>query len=197
MSDFFQSNPIDGPPPKTFCLYPELPAWLARRLLRADEQITWVRGPWWNPWWERYVTHPALFLLALALGAACLWAGRLSAQSWSKMPPLPAVAAAAIVLGAIFVIGISAGYFTRLVVTNCRVVILQGYEVYRSWSLDDLPLSLIRYARRRGEEASRTVDLDALQTLLGSASEQFAGSKTILSFGKQLDRIKAREDGRP
>jgi len=42
--------------------------------------------------------------------------------------------------------GIANGYFTRLVVTNYRLLILQGYEVCRSWSIHHLPRSLIRSA---------------------------------------------------
>jgi hypothetical protein len=82
------------------------------------------------------------------------------------------------------------------VVTNYRIAIMQGYEVVRSWRLDDLPRSLICYTMQGGEER-RSVDLDSLQTMLGSSSDQFADTKTVLAFGKQLDRIKAREKGRP
>jgi hypothetical protein len=197
MSEHIQRDPFNVPPPIILHPYPALPAWLARRLLRVGEKITWVRGPRFNPWWEQYVTHPAMFFPALALGIVCLAVGRLTAESWSQMSPLPFLVALGIVFGAIFVLGIFAGYFTRLVVTNFRIVILQGYEVRRSWRMDDLPPSLIRYSMREGEEEGRTVDLDALQTMLGGASEQFTTSKTIRAFGKLLDRIKASEDRRP
>jgi hypothetical protein len=110
---------------------------------------------------------------------------------------LLALAAGGVVLGSIFVLGIFSGYFTRLVVTNFRLIILQGREVCRSWSMDDLPHSLIRFRLSRGGQPSRTVDLDAMKTLLGSASDKFAESKTILAFGKQVEQIKAREDRRP
>ena len=40
------------------------------------------------------------------------------------------------------------------------------------------------------------MDLTALQTLLGDGSGQFADAKTILTLGKHLGQIKAREDGR-
>src|SRR6266571_9210112 len=115
MSAGFETDPFANPMARVLRLYPPLPAWLARHLLRAGEHVTWVRGPRWNPWWERYVTHPALFLFALALGTACLGAGRLDAGSWSEIEPLLALAAGGIVLGSILVLGISAGYFTRLV----------------------------------------------------------------------------------
>jgi hypothetical protein len=195
MSDRFRTDAFDAQPPDLSRQFPPLPAWLARRLLRTGERITWVVGPWFNPTWERFVTHPALFLLALALGAACLWAGWPGAGTGSDVPLLPALAAGGIVLGSIFVLGISSGYFTRLVVTNYRLVILQGYEVCRSWGLDDLPRSLVRYGRREGGVGSRTVDLDALKTMLGGPSDKFAEAKTILAFGKHLGRIKGREDG--
>jgi hypothetical protein len=193
----FSRDPLSVPAPNILHPYAALPPWLVRRLLRAGEEITWVHGPRLNPWWERYITHPALFLVALALGAACLGVGRLCVRSWSEIPSLAALAGGGIVLGSVFVLGIAAGYFTRLVVTNFRIVILQGYEVCRSWSMDDLPPSLIRYRMRAGEKESRTVDLEALQTVLGGSSDQFAESKTILAFGKHLDQIKARDKGRP
>jgi hypothetical protein len=101
------------------------------------------------------------------------------------------------VFGSIFVLGIFSGYFTRLVVTNFRLLILQGYEKARSWSLDELPPSLIRYSQQAGAGSSRTVDLDALKTMLGSSSDKVAESKTILAFGKRLEQIKTRQDGRP
>jgi hypothetical protein len=199
MSDeHLQPDVYNAPPPEVFQRRPALPDWLAQRQLHAGEVVTWVRGPRRNPGWERYATHPALFFIALAFGAAGCWAARLAVESWSKVPPPVFLTAAGLVLGAVLVLGISAGYFTRLVVTNCRVVILQGYELCRSWGLDELPPSLVRYGRRvNDEEASRTVDLDALRTLLGGTSDRFADAKTILAFGKQLERIKIRENGRP
>jgi len=144
-----------------------------------------------------YVTHPVLVFYALGVGVALVVAGRLIAGSWSELSALLALAAAAIVLMCLFVVGIFAGYFTRLVVTNFRVVIVQGYAVCRSWSIKDLPPSLIRYERRGRIKGSRTVDLEALQSMLGGPSDQFAAPKKILAFGKHLDGIKARENGRP
>src|SRR6266508_669464 len=74
MSEHIQTGPLNTPntPPSEFSWQsPPLPPWLARRLLREDETVTWVRGPRFNPSWERYVTHPVLFLLALVISAAC------------------------------------------------------------------------------------------------------------------------------
>jgi hypothetical protein len=193
MSDRFQTGIRDALPADLPELHPLLPPWLVSRLLREDEKITWVCGPKFNPPWERYITHPALFLVALALGAVCLAAGWLITGTGVGVEILPA---GAIVIGSIFVLGLSNGYFTRLVVTNLRLVIMQGYEVCRSWDIDDLPRRLIRYRTREGAE-DRAIDLDAMKTMLGSTSDKFAESKTILAFSKQLDRIKSREDRRP
>jgi hypothetical protein len=189
--DRFQIDSFNGGVRDIAWHYPPLPPWLERRLLRANEKVTWVRGPRWQPWWERYVTHPGLFLVAAGLGAGCVGIGRLLAGSWSQMPDLPAAAAGFIMLASILVLALSAGYFTRLVVTNYRLVILQGYEVCRSWRIGELPPSLVHYGVRVGDEGDRTVDLDALRTMLGSSTDQFADSKTIMALGKQLDGIKA------
>jgi hypothetical protein len=197
MSDHFQTDPFDDLPPQILRLSAEFPAWLARRLLRPGEEITLVRGPQLNPPWERYATHPLLFLVALTMGTVCVTAGRLLAGSWSDMSPLPFMAAIGLVFGSVFVLGFSSGYFTRLVVTNYRIVLLQGYEMCRSWDIDDLPPSLIRYGLPGAEEGSRTVDLDALQTMLGSTSEHFSEQKRIRAFGKHLDGIISREKHRP
>jgi hypothetical protein len=122
--------------------------------------------------------------------------GWLVAGTQSEVLVLFGLAAGGIILASIFVLGISSGYFTRLVVTNFRLVILQGYEVCRRWDIDDLPLSLIRYRMRERGVESRTVDLDVLKTMLGTSSDKVAESKTILAFGKRLDQIKARKNGR-
>ena len=204
MSDHFQTEPsdafptesLDAPSPIDIRLRSRLPAWLTRRWLRAGEEITWVRGPRFNPRWERYVTHPVLVFYALGFGTALVLVGWLSAGSRPEVLVLLALAAAAVVLASLFVVGIFAGYFTRLVVTNFRIVIIQGYEVCRSWNIADLPPSLIRYRMRGRVRESRTVDLDALQAMLGDPSDQFMAPKKILAFGKHLDGIKARENGR-
>jgi hypothetical protein len=41
------------------------------------------------------------------------------------------------------------------------------------------------------------VDLDTLHTLLGAPSDQVVEAKTILAFGRHLERIQARDRGRP
>jgi hypothetical protein len=174
---------------------PPLPSWLAARLLKGDEQVTWVMGPRFNPEWERYVTHPLLFLAALAVGMACVTTGGLTGGTEGAV--LAALAGGAVVLASVFVLGFASGYFTRLVVTGSRLLILQGYEVVRIWGLDDLPYSLVRYRRRADGAESRAVDLDTLKSMFGPTSDKFAESKTILAFGKQLDQITAREKRRP
>jgi hypothetical protein len=177
--------------------FPPLPSWLSYRLLRDSEEVTWVRGPRFSPSWERFVTHPALFLVALALIGVCLTLGRALAGSWAALPLWPVLVSGAIFFGSIYVLAFFNGYFTRLIVTNYRLVIMQGYEVRRSWRIDDLPRSLVRFARRAdtGEER-RAVDIEALQSMLSAGSEHFAESKAIRAFGKQLDQIRARERGR-
>src|SRR5262249_33444272 len=159
--------------------------------------LTWVYGPRLNPPWEQQVTHPALVLLALAFGAVCLVATALLAGPGPEAVGVGVVVAGAIVLAAIFVGALASGYFTRLVVTSKRLVVLQGYELVRSWSINDLPRSLIRYRYLAGGQEDRTVDLDALKTMLGSVSDKVAEAKTIMTFSKHLDRIKSREDGQP
>ena len=172
-----------------------LPGWLADRLLRDGEKCTRVFGPRLNPSWERYVTHPALFLVALAIGAVCFGIG------WLIIGPeetvlLFALPGGILVLASIFVLGLSNGYFTRLVVTNYRLVVLQGYEVCRSWDIDHLPRSLIRFGPKGEKGSERSIDLEAVKILLGGSSDKFTESKSILAFGKQLDQIKTREKDR-
>jgi hypothetical protein len=200
MPDHFQTEPFavpSSPSPIRASLHPPLPEWLARRLLRPGEEISWVRGPRWRPSWEPHVTHPVLFLYALALGAVCIVAARLSAGSWEDTHPLPVFAGVGIVLLSIYVLAFFNGYFTRLVVTNLRLFIVQGFEVRSSWNIDALPRSLLRHGPRKDGLDSPTIDLDAVQTMLGGSSDQFTDSKTIRSFGKQIAQIKARENGRP
>jgi hypothetical protein len=197
MSDRFQTDTPNSESPDIVERYAVLPGWLAERLFRPDEKVTWVRGPRFNPSWERYVTNPALFLLALALGAASVGATRLIIGEWSEVMAVPILVANGLLLATIFVLGIFSGYFTRLVVTNFRLVIVQGREVCRSWSINDLPYHLIRYSIPGGRGESPSIDLDAVKSMLGGSSDKFTGAKAILSFGKQLDQIKARESDRP
>jgi hypothetical protein len=196
MSERFQNDVPNFRAPDLIELFQPLPGWLADRLLKPDEKVTWVRGPSFNPSWECYVTHPALFVLALALGAMILGLGWLvlgGIRDLQEILMLVGLAASLLVLASIIILGIANGYFTRLVVTNFRLVILQGYEIVRSWSIDDLPHSLIRYRRRDGEDRTPCIDLEAVKTMLGGSSSQFTDAKSILSFGKQLDRIKTRD----
>jgi hypothetical protein len=202
MSEQFQTRPFDARLADLTLPCAPLPFWLAQRLLRNGEKTTRVYGPKVNPSWERFVTHPGLFLIAVAVGAICVWFGSLiaaigtpAAEQDHDVLALAAMIAGAIVLGSIFVVGFSCGYFTRLVVTNRRVFIVQGYEVCKSWDLDHLPPSLVHYSRAPDGEETREVDLGAVHNLLGSSSNQVADAKTILGFGKHLDHIKGRERG--
>jgi hypothetical protein len=102
-----------------------------------------------------------------------------------------------ILIANLFVLGIANGHFTRLVATNHRLFIVQGYEIRRGWDLDNLPRSLLRFSIPGSFDSRPAINLDALHSMLGSSSEQVAGAKAIQAFGKQLDAIKAREkDGR-
>ena len=101
MSDDFLTDPFDAQPPSDsrdirhrdyrdddrrsvrFRRSAPLPSWLARRLLRDGEQVTFVAGPRFNPSWEKYVTHPLLFLAALGLGVLCVGTGRLTNETWA------------------------------------------------------------------------------------------------------------------
>jgi hypothetical protein len=203
MSEPFQFDELDDRPlalTNPFLLVERsspFPEWLAARLLRPGEKITWVRGPRFNPSWELYVTHPALLLAALALGALGVVTGWRIGGSWSAMAPWPFITAGALAFAAIVVLGLASGYFTRLAATNQRLFIVQGRELCRSWTLDDLPPSMVRRRMRSDGQREQTVDLEAVKTLLGGASDGFADAKSILAFGKQLGRIKAREDRRP
>ena len=198
MSDRFRNDAYDDdPPPDVARPRPTLPDWLARRLLHADEQVAWVRGPRFCPSWERHVTHISLFLSALALGAVLAAAAWLFAEMW---PPvvLPAMLVAmSVVVASVIVLGLSCGYFTRLVATNQRLLIVQGYELCRSWNMDDLPPWMVRSRRGERGEEFRSVDFDAVKSMLGGTSDQFMDAKAILAFGKQLGQFKSRDDGRP
>jgi hypothetical protein len=174
-----------------------IPVWLAERVLHKEERLVWVYGPWHSPKWERAVTNPLLFLAALAVGAVCLLIAIPLNRVWPESMVAAGMVGVAVLLAAVFVLGIFSGHFTRLIVTNYRLVIVQGREVCRSWGIDQLPRTLVRYAAREDETARRTINLDALQIMLGGTSDKLADSKIILSFGKHLDHIKAQEDQRP
>jgi hypothetical protein len=183
-------EPITKPARK----HPPLPSWLERRLLRPGEKVAGVYGPRFNPFWERYITHIGLFLGALGLGVVLVLVDRVVAGSWGEMAVWPALVAGGLVFGSIVILGIANGYFTRLVATNTRLVIMQGYEVCRTWRMDDLPRRLIRYRVGDGPDRGASIDLDAMKTMLGTASDQFVDAKAILAFGKSLGQIKRRED---
>jgi hypothetical protein len=198
MSDRLRSDSIHNPKADVSRDFPPLPTWIARRLLKEGEQVTWVRGPAHNPEWERYITHPLLFVVALALGVLCMVGGATSAGSVKDMPIPAALFAIFLVLGSVFVLGLANAHFTRLVVTNSRLVILQGYEVCRTWRVERLPRSLVRFGPSTFDgEISRTVDLEALNSILGGSTDTFASSKSILALGKHVEQITQREkDGR-
>jgi len=195
MSEPFPTQMSDFRVPDVIEIFRPLPHWLANRLLRPNEKVTWVRGPWFNPSWERYITHPALILFVLTPGAIILGLGWLNQVDSAALFHGAFLYFVGLGVPTIIILGIANGYFTRLVVTNYRLVILQGYEICRSWSIDYLPPSLLRYGKR-GEEESRTIDLNAVKSMLGNSSEKFADAKTILSFGKQLDSITLRDKDR-
>lgn len=196
MSERFQNDLPDFRLPDLTESLQYLPGWLADRLLRPDEKVTWVRGPRFNPSCERYITHPGLFFWAVAIGAVIVGLGRaIGGHNNLADEVLAFLAPGLLVISSIIVLGLTNGYFTRLVVTNFRLVILQGYEICRSWNIDDLPPSLVRY-RTRGEKASWSIDLDAVKTMLGGPSDKFIDTKTILKFGKQLDSITIRDKNR-
>lgn len=192
----FDAEPRQAGAAHTAHQYPPLPAFLARRLLRDDEQVTFVRGPWFAPWWERHVTHISFILVAGLLAVAVIAAGIQYAGSLKEMPILPGVIALGLIFGSIGVTAFFCGLFTRLIVTDRRLILIQGYDVCRVWNIDDLPRRLLRYARRGGEERAM-IDIDALQTMItASVTEKFSEAKTLMKFGKQLDQIRRAETDR-
>jgi hypothetical protein len=173
-----------------------MPGWLADRFLQHGEKVTWVCGPRFNPSWERYVTHLGLFFLMVAFGIVCNVVSGMIAGEWPEIRAIIFFASGGMVLASIFVLGIFSGYFTRLVVTDQRLFILQGREMCRSWNIDQLPRSLVRFGPPGGREPDRAIDLDAVKAVLGGTSDKFVESGKILAFRKQVESIKAREDGR-
>jgi len=55
---------------------------------------------------------------------------------------------------------------------------------------ESVAASLLRYTKRAGGGERLGIDLNALQTMLGTTSDQVVDSKAILKFGKQLDQIR-------
>jgi hypothetical protein len=197
MSDQAQTDLFDTHAAERVRRTPSLPPWLRSRVLGAREKLSGVYGPRFNPSWERYVTHPALFLIALALGALWVLQAWLFADTRPDLLPVAVLAAGGLLLVSIFILGLSCGYFTRVVVTDCRLVILQGYEVCRSWSIQKLPPSLIGYHRGETGEMIPSINLDTLHTMLGCASDKVVDAKTITAFSKHLEGIQARDPRRP
>jgi hypothetical protein len=197
MSEEIQATPPEGRSLKLELSYPPLPWWLARRLLRRGEEVRFVRGPKQNPWWERYLTHPAFFLIPATVCAfwGCTW-GALHDPVDQRSSFAPVVMGG-IMLVTLSILAITSGHFTRLVVTNYRLFVVQGYEIRRGWDLKYLPKSLLHYSLPGSEYSRPVVNLDALQSMLGPPSEHVAGAKAILAFGKHLDAIKAREKDKP
>src|SRR5947209_5556817 len=124
MSEHIQTRPSDDWLPDVILRFPPLPSWLARRLLAPGERVTCVYGPRFNPPWERFVTHPALVLVSLALGAVCVGIGGLLARSNPQALGVGLVAAVGFFVGTIFLLALCCGYFTRLVVTDCRLFVI-------------------------------------------------------------------------
>jgi hypothetical protein len=171
-----------------------LPAWLARRILAPNETVALVRGPTSNWFLEPYLTHPGLFLVALVPAGISLGIGRSLVNSWKELPPLAGVIAVLFVFGSIIFLASLAGYFTRLVITDQRLIIVQGREVRSSRSVNELPPILLRRNfDRDGHERAPTIDLNAVNTMLGV--DGFVDSNTILTLGKKIDKMReARED---
>jgi hypothetical protein len=176
--------------------FPPLPSWIAQRRLDEGEEVAWVHGPASHLGVERFITHIGLFFVALVLAAGLVAVGWLAAGRLANISLGVGLGAIGIVLGSVFVLALANGHFTRLVVTNRRLMIMQGYDVVRSWRIDRLPRSLIRFAPRssnRDVDAGSTVDLDALKSILGGNKDQSATSRGIMALGKQVDRIRSRE----
>src|SRR5262245_22887745 len=136
--DHIRRDPFDVRLPQYSLQDPGLPPWIARRLLRQGEVVTWVRGPRGGSWWERCATDRWLFVIGLMLGAACFCAGWLAAgRSVYAMAALPVLAGGGFAFGSVLVLGLANAHYTRLVVTNLRLLILQGYEVCKVWNIDE------------------------------------------------------------
>jgi len=194
VSDLYQPEPHEQPEPRSLRAGPPLPEWLAKALLEPDEKPEWVRGPNYAPPWERALTHPLAFLVALPPAVILVTVGRLLADDWRTLHPAFGVSAILVLIGSILVIAFMTAYYTRLVVTERRLLIIQGQSAIRSWGMGDLPPSLLHFGRQAfdGKDAGPRIDLDKLEKMLGGKSEGVIGSDAIIKFGKQLDRIKGR-----
>lgn len=173
-----------------------LPAYVKRQLPGKDEEVIWVRGPrLGNPVWEPFVTNPLLFVVGVAIGALCIYLGSLGEGSGKQFPVSFGVGAVVSFFLPILLLAFFNGYFTRLVVTDSGVYIIQGSTICRNWELEYLPRSLVRF-ERRGEDdpIGKTVDVDAMKTMLNSSEGHFTDAKTIKDFGKRLERLRRAED---
>jgi hypothetical protein len=187
-------NPYELPSPGRSRRPGKLPRWLAKRFLRPGEYLTWVRGPRWNPTFEWFITHPLLFLIALAIAGAIFAAGSfLQGVYPSNLAPVFGMFAVLLPVGSLIVLGMTNAYFTRLVVTDQKVLIVQGHEVCRLWGIDELPHSMVRFRKTETGEEVRDIDLDKMKTMLGQTGDGFVDAKTIKNFGKQLDQIRKLE----
>lgn len=174
---------------------PPLPGHLARRLLRSDEEVVSVNGPRWSPSWEPFLTHPLVVLVGIALAVGAVALGGM-VLGWDNLA-MGGVGVFALLssFGSLILVAFMAGWFTRLVITNQRVMIVQGYEVRKTWGLDELPRSLVRQRRNADGELTKTVDLERLNTMMGGSSDGFVEAKTIWALSKEIDRSR-REDRR-
>jgi hypothetical protein len=188
MSEHYQTERTDRPVPDVSWAGPALPDWLRERHLDHNEKVAWVYGPASNPSWERYVTHPALLLYTLAVGLVVVAGATLARGSWTEGVTVVAFLCFLLVIASIFVLAVFNGHFTRLVVTDRRLMILQGYEIVSSWKMNELPATLLRYTRRDGERASPSIDLDAVKNMLGGGATGIVEAKSILAFGKTLNQ---------
>jgi hypothetical protein len=174
---------------------PPLPAFLARRLLRKGEEVASVRGPRSSPVWEPYLTHPAAVAVGFAAAVVIFLVGGLAVDWDGQLMAAPGIAAVVVAGGGLALVAVAAGYFTRLVVTSQRVLIVQGYEVRKTWTLDQLPRSLVRHDRNADGELTKTVDMEKLQTMLGGSADGIVEAKSIWALGKEIERTR-REDRR-
>jgi len=186
----------DRPPEPAVPVAPSLPLpeWLARRILEPGETIALVRGPTGKWWLEPYLTHPLASLAGAIPAAVAITVGRMIVPSWRDLPPAAGIVAVLFVFASVFVVGLLAGYFTRLVVTDRRLLILQGREIWSSRGIDELPPFLVRRMRDPDGRERRAIDIVTLDSMLGSSNTGIVDSDTILTLGKKIDKLKERRD---